>query len=456
MGNSRNRARKKSRSSLARKRKNIQDGVPSYKDPGPSAKKIDKNVAKYAGISTGVSTNLKEGTIFMDLSVLFGVFEDVMKCPECTSEISSHVDMNKKNGYSHYIVCKSTECDWKYCFNTSKKQGHSHEINVRAVLAFREIGRGHNAMTTFSKIMNMPAPPKRSNFTKIQNKKILPVVKQLATDSMVGNAMDVREQNANDAGECGVSINGTWQKRGHASHNGVVTVISLDSKRCLDVEVMSDKCSQCLKWSKKTNDPRYEEWKASHNCKINHEGSANSMETAGAVRISERSVSTRGLKYRDVLGDGDSSTYNHIVARQPYGEECIPNKMECIGHVQKRVGSRLRRLKNQNKGVKLADGKGLAGKGRLTDGKIDVLQNYYGLAVRENLSDVDKMAKAIEASLYHVASTDEDPQHDLCPDGENSWCGYKRDKDTYQHKNGIPACIVEIIKPVFDDLSKTC
>ena len=87
--------------------------------------------------------------------------------------------------------------------------------------------------------------------------------------------------------------------------------------------------------------------------------------------------------------------------------------MECIGHVQKRVGSRLRRLKNQNKGVKLANGKGLAGKGRLTDGKIDVLQNYYGLAVRENLNDVYKMAKAIEASLYHVASTDGDPQHGI-------------------------------------------
>ena len=60
--------------------------------------------------------------------------------------------------------------------------------------------------------------------------------------------------------------------------------------------------------------------------------------------------------------------------------------MDCIGHVQKRVGSRLRKLNNKSKGVKLADGKGLAGKGKLTDGKIDVLQNYYGLAIRENLT----------------------------------------------------------------------
>lgn len=35
----------------------------------------------------------------------------------------------------------------------------------------------------------------------------------------------------------------------------------------------------------------------------------------------------------------------------------------------------------------------------------------------ENLNDVDEMAKAIEAPLYHVASTDDNPQNDLCPVG---------------------------------------
>ena len=49
-------------------------------------------------------------------------------------------------------------------------------------------------------------------------------------------------------------------------------------------------------------------------------------------------------------------------------------------------------------GVKLSDGKGFGGKGRLTDGKIDILQNYYGLVVRSNFDDVDKMATAIKAT----------------------------------------------------------
>ena len=83
---------------------------------------------------------------------------------------------------------KKMECDWEYSFNTLKKQGHSYEVNVRTVLAFREIGKGHNAMTTFNKVMNMPPPLTGRVFTKIQNEKVLPAVKKLATDSMVNNA----------------------------------------------------------------------------------------------------------------------------------------------------------------------------------------------------------------------------------------------------------------------------
>ncbi|CAB4006037.1 Hypothetical predicted protein [Paramuricea clavata] len=91
---------------------------------------------------------------------------------------------------------------------------------------------------------------------------------------------------------------------------------------------------------------------------------------------------------------------NNIIGSKPYRDECIPKKLECIGHVQKQVGSRLCKLKSANKGLKLADGKGLGGKGRLTDGKIDVLQNYYGVPVRENLDDVDRMAKGFKQVYY--------------------------------------------------------
>jgi hypothetical protein len=81
-----------------------------------------------------------------------------------------------------------------------------------------------DAMTTFSKVMNMPAPPAHLAFTKIQNKKLLPAVKQLATDSMISNAFKVQEENANEDGECGVSIDGTWQKK--AIHHVMASLLS--------------------------------------------------------------------------------------------------------------------------------------------------------------------------------------------------------------------------------------
>jgi hypothetical protein len=458
MGNTRNRKRKRPRIAPSKNGKKFKDGEPSQdsqQNRGASGIKIGHVTGKL-NENPGHTDSINEGTVFMDLKELFNVFNEVLKCPDCGSKMTSHIDMKKKNGFSHYIVlqCEDTECEWKHCFHSSQKQGPSYNVNVRAVLAFREIGRGHSAMVTFTKIMNMPPPPTSRNYMKIQNQKLLPVVKQLANDSMMNNAADVKQSCGNDEGECGISLDGSWQRRGHVSHNGVVTAISIDTKKCLDVEVMSDKCKGCQNWRKKVNHPKYEEWKANHKCKINHTGSAGSMETAGAVRIFQRSFVQRGLKYKNMLGDGDSSTYNAIVENKPYGDDCIPNKLECIGHVQKRVGSRLRRLKKSAKGVKLSDGKTLGGKGRLTDGKIDILQNYYGFAVRENLDDVNKMATAIKATLFHVASSDSDPQHHLCPDGDDSWCGYKREKESYQHKNGIPKCIVQKIEPVFDDLSK--
>ena len=81
-------------------------------------------------------------------------------------------------------------------------------MDVRAVLAFREIG-----MTTCNKVMNMRAPPTRRIFTKIQNEKVLPVVKELANDSTVDNAYKIRDESGNEDRECGVSIDGRWQKR---------------------------------------------------------------------------------------------------------------------------------------------------------------------------------------------------------------------------------------------------
>ena len=85
---------------------------------------------------------------------------------------------------------------------------------------------------------------------------------------------------------------------------------------------------------------------------------------------------------------------------KPYGDIAV-EKLECIGHVQKRVGTRCRNMRDQYRGKKLADNKPLTGKGRLTEKAINTLQNYYGMAIRQNLHDEYIMRKCIWAALYH-------------------------------------------------------
>lgn len=115
----------------------------------------------------------------------------------------------------------------------------------------------------------------------------------------------------------------------------------------------------------------------------------------------------------------------------PYKNITVQKK-ECIDHVQKRMGTHLRNLKRAKKG--------LGGKGKLTGKLIDELSIYYGLAIRRNCDSIEKMKNAMWATLYHKLSTDNNPLHDKCPIGEDSWCTWQKAKATnsmghYQHQH---------------------
>ena len=74
----------------------------------------------------------------------------------------------------------------------------------------------------------------------------------------------------------------------------------MDSGNILDCEPMSRCCKGCYLHSKlATTDPvAYETWEDSHNCKINHKGSAPAMEMTGTKRVQKRVGSRlRNLKY---------------------------------------------------------------------------------------------------------------------------------------------------------------
>ncbi|GFV54003.1 uncharacterized protein TNCV_4883291 [Trichonephila clavipes] len=84
------------------------------------------------------------------------------------------------------------------------------------------------------------------------------------------------------------------------------------------------------------------------------------MEVVGAYRIFERS-NVRNVQYNEYYGDGDSKGYESV--KNVYGINTV-TKLECIGHVQKR--------------------------------------NYYGIAIRNNVGNLQKMMSSVIAAFFTV------------------------------------------------------
>ncbi|GFT08203.1 hypothetical protein TNCV_3481521 [Trichonephila clavipes] len=66
---------------------------------------------------------------------------------------------------------------------------------------------------------------------------------------MIKAATEIVEKKQNlssDIVKCGISVDGTWQRRGYTSMNGCVAAISVDTGKVLDIEVMSSYCPTCV------------------------------------------------------------------------------------------------------------------------------------------------------------------------------------------------------------------
>ena len=90
------------------------------------------------------------------------------------------------------------------------------------------------------------------------------------------------------------------------------------------------------------------------------------------------------------------------------------------------------------------------------------LTDYYGKAIRANANSIDDMKTAIFATLHHAVSTDENPNHAQCPEGENSWCIFRRaeaknEPNPGPHKKLVHTPLTQeihdFIKPVYERLS---
>lgn len=132
--------------------------------------------------------------------------------------------------------------------------------------------------------MNMPEPMFQNNFMNI-SKKLKVAAKYVAEKSMSSAAAQLRGDS--DTADVGVSVDGTWQRKGFTSMNGVVTAISVDNGKVLDTAILSKNCKGCtrMQHTNSTNPEAYNAWYAGHKCSLNYKGSSPAMESLSLIHI---------------------------------------------------------------------------------------------------------------------------------------------------------------------------
>ena len=135
-------------------------------------------------------------------------------------------------------------------------------------------------------------------------------------------------------------------------------------------------------WANNKNSPGYQEWLVYHVCQANHSGYSGSVEPTGIANMFKHSITKNTLRYTSYIGDGDSlAFFNTVKESKPDGDTII-TKLQCVGHIHKRLCTRCRELRVTWKGKKLSDGKGIMDVVRLTEKAINTSQNYYGMAIK--------------------------------------------------------------------------
>ncbi len=399
---------------------------------------------------TASSSSCPTGYRFVDVGRLVNLVCS-LPCKHCKN--SDHKTVTETFVGLASTLCFTCVCGECEVFKASGYSRGTPDVNIRFAVALMSIGRHYGQGQKFLANMNIPAGPSKNSWTSLVSK-VHAATRAVAQDSMQKAGREVKDcSNA-----WVVSCDGKWQRRGFASKNGICTVLrshpSLPSK-VLDVEMLSNHCQQCSVQRKRLPSDQFELWYATHkltSCSKNHDGSAGAMEPRGMSRIFARSESVHGLKYTGYLGDGDSKSYSTVAKALPYGPSKPVEKLECCGHVQKRMGKRLMDKASSCKGKVYKEGGrtytgiGGSGKGKLTKKAILKLQGHYGAAIRSNAGDLAGMKKSIWASYKHRSGN-----HADCGD----WCPAVKCGDLGKaNANVFLPFVLEVIKPVYEELTK--
>lgn len=308
-----------------------------------SSRKIQKD--------TDYDVNITISYRILNFFTVFTALSNYLSCKKCGGDIIFCERSVRGLGFKLVVNCNT--CD-SVSIDSCPLIDNAYEINRRFVFAMRLLGVGLNGAEKFCAFMDLPRPIFHSFYDRVV--KMIKDAAKTVCDTVLAKAAQEEIQKTAEAFDTDeipgitVSGDGSWKKRGFKSLYGIASLIGFYSGKIVDVIMKNSFCKACAQMVSKKDTPDYETFMESHaeNCPITHTESSGKMESDGIREMFERSESLHNVKYVNYIGDGDTKTYKNIVDAKPYGDVCITKK-ECINHVQKRMGSRLRALKKKEK-----------------------------------------------------------------------------------------------------------
>ena len=267
----------------------------------------------------------------------------------------------------------------------------------RAALGCLHQGLGHSQYEGLMAAMNIK--PASENTFKRAEREVGVAIEETAKES----CEKWREEEKRRRAEDGIkgSYDAGWQKQGraHNSRTGQGTMVGLETGKCLDYGTKNTYCRKCLGAEKRGVHPE------SHDCHLNHTGSAKAMEASIAVELCQKE------QYQVLIGDDDST----VIARVRAEVDSNLEKWSDVNHATCTLTKTLYEGKGKDFGPN---------NDKINDHVIDHIKTCFSYALYQNKNNVAGIVEGIGAIVPHSFG-----DHNNC----GHWCKYSKDPEGYKH-----------------------
>ena len=150
-----------------------------------------------------------------------------LSCPDCYghTSLTTGIDLSKRKGLASCISVSCKTCKYNSTYHSSpviinnneSRGAKTFDVNQRSVYAMRSIG-----LERFCGVMNLPPPVQKPSYKRLSNR-LRDSGKIIADRSMAEAATNVVQVTGST--DIGVSVDGSWQRRGFPSLNGVMVCV---------------------------------------------------------------------------------------------------------------------------------------------------------------------------------------------------------------------------------------